>query len=298
MQLNKLFFPSSKPTYTKVSISLLPNVELLQIQSGNSEQCFRCSVPQNRQVPVLLVKHENFLDDLNNKYIMFFHSNSEDIYNCYEYLYPIISTFNVNLILVEYPSYGIYQNQSASADIISEDAIAVYQYFINKRRIKKENIILMGRSMGCGPACLLASQFNPAALITISGYTSLKEVAQSFIGSVLAKLIDQKFDNLKIISNVTCPMLVIHGQKDQFITCDHSKRLISQTKSKIKQYHLSENMTHNDFSIQDDIIQPLRNLFEKINFIQIPQQLPKEQNPLGIIVLRKQHSKKQTNLIL
>lgn len=65
--------------------------------------------------------------------------------------------------------------------------------------------------MGCGPACLLASLFNPAALITISGYTSLKEVAQSFIGSVLAKLIDQKFDNLKIISNVTCPMLVIHG---------------------------------------------------------------------------------------
>ncbi|CAD8125458.1 unnamed protein product [Paramecium sonneborni] len=253
-------------------------------------------VPQNRQVPVLLVKHDNFLDDNNNKYIMFFHSNSEDIYNCYEYLYPIIPTFNVNLILVEYPSYGIYQNQSASADIISEDAIAVYQYFIDKRRIKQDNIILMGRSMGCGPACLLASKFNPAALITISAYTSLKEVAQSFIGSVLAKLIDQKFDNLKIISDVTCPMLVIHGQKDLFITCDHSKKLISQTKSKIKQYHLSLNMTHNDFSIQDDIIQPIKNLIDKINFISIPS--PKQSNLLPKILLRQQNSKKSTNLIL
>ncbi|CAD8126867.1 unnamed protein product [Paramecium sonneborni] len=253
-------------------------------------------IPQNRQVPVLLVKHDNFLDDPNNKYIMFFHSNSEDIYNCYEYLFPIVSTFNVNLILVEYPSYGIYSNQSASADTISEDAIAVYQYFINKRRIKQDDIILMGRSMGCGPACLLASKFNPAALITISAYTSLKEVAQSFIGSVLSKLIDSKFDNLKIINDVTCPMLVIHGQKDLFINCDHSKKLISSTKSKIKQYHLSLNMTHNDFSIQDDIIQPLKNLFDKINFIHIPSQ--KEINQPLKILLRQQHSKQSTNLIL
>lgn len=31
----------------------------------------------------------------------------------------------------------------------------------------------MGRSMGTGPACMLAAYFNPAALVTISAYTSL-----------------------------------------------------------------------------------------------------------------------------
>ena len=37
-------------------------------------------------------------------------------------------------------------------------------------------------------------------------------------------------------------MLVIHGLKDNFISCDHSKKLISAAKSKIKQYHLPESM--------------------------------------------------------
>jgi hypothetical protein len=41
----------------------------------------------------------------------------------------------------------------------------------------------MGRSMGTGPACLLASKYHPAALVTISAYTSLKDVAESFVGN-------------------------------------------------------------------------------------------------------------------
>jgi dipeptidyl aminopeptidase/acylaminoacyl peptidase len=51
---------------------------------------------------------------------------------------------------------------------------------------------------------------------------------------VLSKLIEERFDNLNIIPSVKCPMLVIHGLKDDFIHCDHSKKLISEAKSKIK----------------------------------------------------------------
>lgn len=40
----------------------------------------------------------------------------------------------------------------------------------------------MGRSIGCGPACLLASKFNPAGLVTISAYTSLTDIAEGLIG--------------------------------------------------------------------------------------------------------------------
>jgi len=31
----------------------------------------------------------------------------------------------------------------------------------------------MGRSIGCGPACMLSSKYTPAGLITISAYTSI-----------------------------------------------------------------------------------------------------------------------------
>lgn len=40
----------------------------------------------------------------------------------------------------------------------------------------------MGRSMGTGPACILAAYFNPAALVTISAFTSLQGIAENYIG--------------------------------------------------------------------------------------------------------------------
>lgn len=62
--------------------------------------------------------------------------------------------------------------------------MAVYQYFINMRKIKPTNITVMGRSMGTGPACLIASQFKPAALILISGFSSLADVTEHIVGKL------------------------------------------------------------------------------------------------------------------
>lgn len=55
--------------------------------------------------------------------------------SCYDFFLPIVFKFGVNIILVEYPGYGIYNSQDPNAEVISEDAHAVYQYFLNKRKI-------------------------------------------------------------------------------------------------------------------------------------------------------------------
>ena len=51
------------------------------------------------------------------------------------------------------------------------------------RKIKPNNITVMGRSIGTGPACLIASQFKPAALILISGFSSLADVTEHIVGN-------------------------------------------------------------------------------------------------------------------
>lgn len=167
-----------------------------------------------------------------------------------------MSELNVNLILVEYPGYGIYNHHSVSlifiqpsADAITEDARDVYEYFLMKRKLSQNDIVVMGRCLGSGPACYLASKYSPAGLITISAYTSIKKVVsgivgilQTYQGSVLAELVKDRFDNLSIIEAVKCPILVIHGRRDSFISCEHSQMLISKAKGRIKQFHFSELM--------------------------------------------------------
>jgi len=92
-----------------------------------------------------------------------------------------------------------------SAQIITEDAEAVYDYILTKRKIPQCNIIVMGRSMGSGPACYLADKFCPYALILISPYMSFRKVAEHFVGtfllhkylgSTLSKLVDERFENI------------------------------------------------------------------------------------------------------
>jgi len=70
--------------------------------------------------------------------------------------------------------------------------------------------------MGSGPATLLAARYNPSAVILISAYSSLRAVAENIVGkqiqkkkslflkkgSLLSKLIKERFANIEIISKV------------------------------------------------------------------------------------------------
>lgn len=74
------------------------------------------------------------------------------------------------------------------------------QFLINDLGYEERDIILVGRSMGSGPACEMASTFtNVAALILISPYTSLKAATKSFLGSLASMLVRERFDNLSAI---------------------------------------------------------------------------------------------------
>ena len=105
-------------------------------------------------------------------------------------------------------------------------------YLLVKRRINRDDIVVVGRSMGTGPACHVASRYSPRGLCLISPYTSLRGVAEHFVGSlslyillgsVLAKLVSERFANIDVISKVHTPLLIIHGLKDTMIPKEHSQ---------------------------------------------------------------------------
>ena len=54
----------------------------------------------------------------------------------------------------------------------------------------------MGKSLGSGPACHLASHRNPSCLILLTPYTSIAECARDLIGSLSIYLIKDRFRNI------------------------------------------------------------------------------------------------------
>ncbi len=112
--------------------------------------------------------------------------------------------------------------------MIEEDALTVFDFFVKELGINEKDIIICGRSIGSGPSVYLAANRNPGGLILISPFKSIRETANSILG-FLKFIVADRFKNIEIIEQVTCPLLIIHGQKDNLIPFSHSVELTQNT---------------------------------------------------------------------
>ena len=173
----------------------------------------------------------------------------------------------VNVLAMEYPNYGIYScKNSANAETILNDADIVFKFINEVQNINENNIILMGRCIGSGPATYLSKNHNVMALILLSPLKSIKEAIKTLfpklkIGEVIQSIVKERFNNMENISKVTSPILFIHGKKDNLIPPSHSLDLINKCKSPSKL--ISPNsMTHNTFDYVQDVVFHIRNFLK------------------------------------
>ena len=66
-------------------------------------------------------------------------------------------------------------------------------------KIKENNIIIMGKSLGTGPATHLAAHRNPRALILVTPFLSIRECVMDIIGGFCKYIIADKFKNIEKI---------------------------------------------------------------------------------------------------
>jgi len=90
--------------------------------------------------------------------------------------------------------------------------------------VDETKIVVYCRSIGGGPACLLAAQRNVAALVLESTFSSLAElVAEKGYPSFLLR---DRFDNAAIVKTLSLPIFIYHGTRDTLIPFTHAEHLI------------------------------------------------------------------------
>lgn len=257
MELNSIIFRPPVPTYT---YSRFGN-ELLWVPKNNKE-FIPCLFLQSHQP--------------SNKIILFFHANAEDLGKIYDFLDIIRCVLEISIFAPEYPGYGLYKG-SPNCKKILNDTTVIRNFIQEALHIPQENIIIIGRSIGTGPASYLAG-FSCSGLILLSPYTSLRKLIKSLAGSIMQYLVKDQFKNIEYLKKVNCPVLLIHGKKDGLIPFTHSEQLASVCTGSVTIY-LSETMTHNKFEYYEDVISPI-DKFLKDNNIELnlsdPIQVPAE----------------------
>jgi hypothetical protein len=142
-------------------------------------------------IPCMCLLFKPFKNKVSKNFIIMFHGNAEDIFIARELGDMVRERLRINVVLVEYPGYSIYKDDKNS-DRVLENALTVYDFLVDRFKVSEENIYVLGRSIGTGPAMYLCSKRKPAALVVISPFTSVRAVAQNMVGNVLKFLVGER----------------------------------------------------------------------------------------------------------
>jgi pimeloyl-ACP methyl ester carboxylesterase len=166
------------------------------------------------------------------------HGNAEDAGHV-RHLAKSLSLQGFGTLAYDYPGYGKSSGTpGGEGTLVAADA--AFQFLTREKGIASSNIILVGQSVGSGPATHLAAKTNAAGLILISPFKSAFRV----VTKVRLFPFD-RFDNWKGLQEVTMPLLVIHGENDEVIPYSHGQALFERYEGE-KEMLTVPGVGHND----------------------------------------------------
>lgn len=145
--------------------------------------------------------------------VLWFHGNAESL----EGLGPIIRELRPDsaaLLVIDYRGYGESTGSTTPAGTL-KDAEAAWDWLSTRPEIDPARIVIYGRSIGSGPATWLAAHRPAAGLVLESAFTSLRAMARVHYPYLPSAIAGGAFDNLALMSQLRCPLLLIHADRDE-----------------------------------------------------------------------------------
>mmetsp|Transcript_115875 Transcript_115875/g.322627 ORF Transcript_115875/g.322627 Transcript_115875/m.322627 type:complete len:313 (+) Transcript_115875:239-1177(+) len=251
---NSFLFAAPEPSYHPLEYQ----GELLWVPREGEDLCFGRGLPLERGVPCLLLQRQGAA-----RLLVFFHANSEDLGQAYLTLRYLRTLLGLHVLAVEYAGYGICSG-APSEDRVLADAEAVMGFVLDQLRVPSECVVLMGRSLGSGPAIYLASRYPCGGLVTLAAFVSIRAIVGSLAG--LTDLFVDAFDNGARIRSAGCRTLIIHGREDTLVSLEQAQQLTEECGADVPTrgpvlLHICDGVGHNNYDIKRDIIRPVQRAF-------------------------------------
>jgi len=203
LQSRLIYFPGSAREVTKDALSL-PFEEVTLDSRAPSEK-----------KPVRIVGW--FVPAAKNRgTVLLFHGNAGTIADRGEII-GILHNLGLTVFILDYRGYGKSEGTPSEQGLYA-DAAAAWEYLTLKRGIPARRIIVMGKSLGGGVASQLAGQRGPGALILQSTFTSTADMGARLYPFLPVRLLTRhRYETLKRMPKIECPVLVAHSPRDEMI---------------------------------------------------------------------------------
>lgn len=177
--------------------------------------------------------------------ILFSHGNAEDIGTSEPFLKELQKA-GFAVLAYDYRGYGTSEG-TPSEENSYQDIETAYDYLVKELNIPAEKIIIHGRSLGGAVSIDLAARKKCGGLIVESSFVSAFRVLTGY------KIFPfDKFQSISKIKNIECPILIIHGKKDELIPFWHGEALFEAAREPKTSFWI-EGANHNDvFQVSGD----------------------------------------------
>jgi hypothetical protein len=187
--------------------------------------------------------------------VVHFHGNGDQLAD----QLPVVRRFQeagLGFYVMEYPGYGLAADRGPSEQRIYAAAEAALAHLHTALGVPRERTVLQGQSLGSGVAVEMARRGLGARLVLLTPYTSIVDMgARMFPWLPVRLLARDRFDSAAKAPEVTLPVLIVHGTRDEVIPVDMGQalgRLFPHATVR-----LVEGATHNDVFYAPGVLEEL-----------------------------------------
>lgn len=175
-----------------------------------------------------------------------FHGNGGDIENFFPYQ-QYFSSIGITSYAFDYRGYGTSTGWPSERGL-EIDTDAVLREILAAEQIDAKDLIVVGVSVGSGPASYAAAKYSPRMLILFSPFISLPDAIRS--RPIVGLLSRFSFYSFPVAANVsrlkdTC-VVVAHGDEDNVIPYNQGRVVYEHAKVPFARFISAKNASHND----------------------------------------------------
>ena len=134
-----------------------------------------------------------------------------------------------DVFMLDYPGYGKSTGSIKSQAQLFEVIQIAYNEI--KKRYSEEQIVVLGHSIGSGPAAKLAATNHPRLLILQAPYYNLTDLTRRVYPIVPTFLLRYKFKTNEYLKDCRMPVVIFHGDQDEVIYYGSSLKLKKEMKA-------------------------------------------------------------------
>jgi fermentation-respiration switch protein FrsA (DUF1100 family) len=201
--------------------------------------------------------------------VIYFGGRSEDVCWAAGSL-PVLE--GTHALFINYRGYGRSQGTPTEASLL-DDALTLYDWLALQPGVDAGRIGVIGRSLGSGVATYLASQRSPAAVVLLTPYDSIVEIARMRFPFCAARwLLKHRFESVRFAQQSRSPALVLLAEADTIVPLPNAMRLIGAWRGPVDVQTIAGS-DHCDIQLKTDTWRAIHSyLSERMHEVAHPRQ--------------------------